>query len=286
MNKRIILGTVQLGIPYGINNPKGKPDKEQAYQILQEAHQSGIEFLDSADAYGDSLGIIGSFIKSSNKSFKVISKFIGDNEHLEVKINQTLDALNIQTLYGYFYHRFADYSSGIYKQQILQCKEKLKIERVGVSLYGLDELKKVLEDPSIDLIQVPLNVFDFEDQKRDLLEKAKNEGKEIHVRSVFLQGLFFKDPQTLTGNLVAMQQPLQQLRAVAKHYGLDMRTLCLSFALMQPFVDNVIIGVDSKEQLIENLKSVGSEFPMELLKEIKKIKIPDISLLNPANWKL
>jgi len=286
LSKRIILGTVQLGIPYGINNSKGKPDQQQAHQILQQAQNSGIELLDSADSYGDSLSVIGSFIKSSNSSFKVISKFVGDHERLEAKVNRTLEGLNSQSLYGYFYHRFADYASGIYKKQALQLKEKGKIERVGVSLYGLDELRKVAEDSSIDLIQVPLNIFDLEDQKRDLLEEAKSRGKEIHVRSVFLQGLFFKDPQRLTGNLLAMQQPLQQLMDIAKYYDLNMRTLCLSFVLTQPFVDSVIIGVDSKEQLIENLESMRSEFPKDLISEIEKIEIPNRSLLNPSIWKL
>lgn len=286
MNKKIILGTVQLGIQYGINNVTGKPNQQQAYQLLQQAQESGIEILDSAEAYGDSLSVIGSFMKSSNSRFQVISKFIGDSQCLEDKLNKMLEETSIKSLYAYLYHRFDDYLSGNYKQELLNLKKKGKIERIGVSLYSLDEIKKVNDDSSIDLIQVPLNIFDLEEQKKDLLEGAKNNGKEIHVRSVFLQGLFFKDPHTLTGNLVAMQQPLQHLRSIASKYHLSIRTLCLSFALTQPFVDKVIIGIDSKEQLIENLKSAQSEFPKDLIGEIEKIKIPDRSLLNPSQWKL
>lgn len=286
MNQKIILGTVQLGVPYGINNITGKPDLQQAYQILRAAQKNGIELLDSADAYGDSLSVIGSFMKSANNSFKVISKFVGDHEHLETKVDRTLKEINRTFLYAYLYHRYSDYSTGMYRQEILHLREKGKIARIGVSLYSLDELKEVIKDLTIDLIQVPLNLFDLGTQKSDLLEEAKNNGKEIHVRSVFLQGLFFKDSSTLTGNLIGLRQPLQQLRDLIKNHDLDMRTVCLSFALSQPFVDRVIIGVDSKEQLIENLKSIISEFPQNLLKEISGIHILDKSLLNPSVWRL
>lgn len=285
MSKRIILGTVQLGLDYGINNSKGKPSQEQSYEILKQAQESGIELLDSAEAYGDSLSLLGSFMKSADGRFKVISKFVGDHTPLANKVENTLAQINGHSLYAYLYHRFDDYINGNYTQQILQLKEQGKIERVGVSLYGLDELQKVLEDPTIELIQVPLNVFDLDDAKKDLLEQAKRNGKEIHVRSVFLQGLFFKDPQSLTGNLKGMKQPLQQLRAIAEDHGLDIRMLCLSFALTQPFVDRVIIGVDSKEQLIENLRSERSALAPEVIEKIKEIKIPDRLLLNPSSWK-
>jgi aryl-alcohol dehydrogenase-like predicted oxidoreductase len=286
LSKRIVLGTVQLGIDYGINNSKGKPGQEQSYQILQQAQESGIELLDSAEAYGDSLSVVGSFMKSANGRFKVISKFVGDHTPLATKVEKTLEDINSQSLYAYLYHRFDDYSSGNYRQQIVRLKEQGKIERIGVSLYGLDQLKKVVDDTTIDLIQVPLNVFDVEDGKRDLLENARRRGKEVHVRSVFLQGLFFKDPQTLTGTLIAMKQPLQELFAIVKDYDMDIRTVCLSFALAQPFVDRVIIGVDSKEQLIENLRSERSTLPKGLIEKITKIQIPDRSLLNPSSWKL
>lgn len=285
LSKRIVLGTVQLGLDYGINNSNGKPSQQQSYQILQQAQASGIELLDSAEAYGDSLSVVGSFMRSASGGFKIISKFISDQTPLSTKVNKTLEQVNSQSLYAYLYHRFDDYVSGIYKQQFLQLKKQGKIERIGVSIYGLDQLKKVVQDPTIEVIQVPLNVFDVEDQKADLLEDAKHKGKEIHIRSVFLQGLFFKDPRTLTGNLVSMRQPLHDLALIVKDYDLDIRTVCLSFALTQTFVDRVIIGVDSKEQLIENLKSGHATLPAGLIEQIKKIQLLDKSLLNPSTWK-
>ena len=53
------LGTVQLGVSYGINNQSGKPDRTQAFGILDTALTNGISALDTAAAYGDSEQVIG-----------------------------------------------------------------------------------------------------------------------------------------------------------------------------------------------------------------------------------
>lgn len=285
MNQKIVLGTVQLGVPYGINNVLGKPNQQQAHLILREAQRNGIDLLDSADAYGDSLQVIGSFLKTSVNSFEVISKFIGDDEPLVSKVDRTLVLINQTSLYAYLYHRYSDYESGNYSNQLNDLKKKGKIKRVGVSLYTLQELERVVNDESIDLIQIPLNLFDLNIEKKAMLREAKSRGKEIHVRSIFLQGLFFKDPKNLTGNLKGLEGPLRQLIDLVASYELDMSATCLSFALIQSFVDRVIIGVDSAEQLEENFKSVITDFSNELLSEVSAIQISDESLLNPANWK-
>ena len=69
------LGTVQLGKDYGINNTTGKPDIQAAHEILSLALKNGINSLDTASAYGDSEAVIGSFIKQSNETPFIITKF-------------------------------------------------------------------------------------------------------------------------------------------------------------------------------------------------------------------
>ena len=68
MKNKIILGTVQLGIPYGINNSLGKPSEEDAFQILDYAFNKDIRTLDSADGYGDALSVIGHYRTRSDRS--------------------------------------------------------------------------------------------------------------------------------------------------------------------------------------------------------------------------
>ena len=58
------LGTVQLGMDYGINNPQGMPGREASFKILDTALQLGVNSLDTAVGYGDSERLIGEWLES------------------------------------------------------------------------------------------------------------------------------------------------------------------------------------------------------------------------------
>jgi aryl-alcohol dehydrogenase-like predicted oxidoreductase len=286
LTKKLILGTVQLGLPYGINNRQGKPAEQEAFRILDEAFRLGITLLDSAEAYGDSLPTIGRYLQSNTKSFKVISKFISDDEPLASKVDRTLGLLNGQPLYGFLYHRFADYQQGNFQQELIALKSQGKIIRIGASIYSSEQLQILINDPTIDVIQLPFNLFDAGTEKKELLKKAKAAGKEIHVRSVFLQGLFFKDPGQLTGNLKELQRPLIYFRNLLEEHGIDVRGACLNFALHQSFIDYVIIGVESYAQLAENANAVSDPLPNSFIEKLDQLPPFNEALLNPSNWKL
>ncbi|MEM5650763.1 aldo/keto reductase [Bacillus cereus] len=67
---KLALGTVQLGLHYGIGNIMGKPDREEALNIIQYAINNGIDVLDTASSYGNSEAIIGEYV-SSKKQKKI-----------------------------------------------------------------------------------------------------------------------------------------------------------------------------------------------------------------------
>jgi aryl-alcohol dehydrogenase-like predicted oxidoreductase len=286
LNSKIALGTVQLGLSYGINNQTGKPTVEDAEQILRVANEHHIHILDSAEAYGDSLSIIGRYIKeNSGVSFDVISKFTDDGRTLKQKVDSTLELLGQERLYAYMYHRFSDYVGGKFRDQLARLNEAGKIDRIGLSLYSLGELETVLRDETITIIQVPLNPFDSSLEKRRLLTEAKRRGKEIHVRSAFLQGLFFKDPEGLTGNLKDFIPSLRAFRSVREKYSLNPRQACFNYVLHQPFVDYAVIGVETVEQLTQNLEAVQPVFPEHVMRSLESSFQADSALLNPSNWK-
>jgi aryl-alcohol dehydrogenase-like predicted oxidoreductase len=285
VKQKIALGTVQLGMAYGINNNTGKPDKQEAFRILNTAFDNGITMLDSAEAYGNSIQVIGSYVKErADRSIKIISKFIADETSVNKKITESLKNLGCQHLYAYMYHRFSDYNSKKCWNELLKLKQERKMERIGVSLYSLKELEQAIKDSEIDLIQIPLNPFDCSNDKKKLLTKAKLLGKEIHVRSVFFQGLFFKQPHELPANLQEFAEPLRQFHQVLLNHNMSAREACLNYALHQPSVDYVLIGVETHQQLVENLDSVLEVFPTEISSKLESIIIPNPALLNPSNW--
>ena len=102
-NNKIILGTVQFGLDYGINNKAGKPTYDTIKEILDLAFKKNINFLDTAEAYGDSQEKIGNYHLRSLNVFKVITKFSPSRKDLPNNISErikcNLNTLKVESLY-------------------------------------------------------------------------------------------------------------------------------------------------------------------------------------------
>lgn len=283
----LVLGTVQFGVDYGINNPSGKPGADTVNEILAFAYHFGITQLDTADGYGNAKEIIGKFHKKHNLRFEINSKFAAHSvKDLRLELLRSLEELHIATMDTWFFHGFRDYIS---RPELLQELENLKVEKlvrkIGVSVYTNSELKTVINDPLIDTIQLPFNLLDNLNIRGPLLMEADKKGKTIQVRSVFLQGLFFKDISTLPVYLWPLKPYLEKLHAIADENEIPMESLCLQYAGSQKEIHEIVFGVDSKEQLIQNLQSFPAQLLPEIVAAINKIKVAETELLYPYNWK-
>src|SRR5690606_8976754 len=112
----------------------------------------------------------------------------------------------------------------------------------------------------IDIIQFPFNVFDNLNYRQVVIQKAKDRGKIVHTRSCFLQGLFFM-PLTSEHVVVRhLENELSMLTSISKRSRISLSKIALGYCLQQNLIDNVLIGVDSIEQLKQNL--VDAEFTL------------------------
>lgn len=285
MKEKLILGTVQFGLNYGINNLIGKPSEKEVFEILDEAAQQGITSLDTANAYGNAMELIGKYHRSRNIKFNVLSKFKNVSKgNLKDDINRGLDDLNIESFDVYSYHSFSDFYDNQYLSEELQkAKQTGRIKRIGVSVYTNEELEKVVSSDTIDVIQLPYNLLDNENIRGELLSVAKSKHKEIHTRSVFLQGLFFKNTQTIPEKLAGLSPYIDQVTEVCNRESISIESLALSYVLFNKNIDNVLIGVDTKEQLLANINSIVAK--SEIFEYIDRtIKVKEVELLNPVNW--
>ncbi|OFZ16577.1 MAG: hypothetical protein A2X86_12335 [Bdellovibrionales bacterium GWA2_49_15] len=283
---KLVLGTVQFGLNYGINNAVGAPNKEQIFSILDHAYEAGIRELDTADAYGTSQERLAEYFQARGQKFQLMSKFSLDGtttiaQHLQ----NSLKRLGTSRIEGYYFHKFEDFKTFRNFDAFENLKAQGLINKLGVSLYTDDELALAAENPTIDVIQLPFNLLDSGDSKLRLMEKAKKNKKLLYARSAFLQGLFFMKQESFSGKLRSMASPVQQIQTLAKMHHLSTADLALSFVLAHPLIDKVLIGVDTVEQLQCNLMALGKAVSPELLNQLKKIKIEDPALLNPGNWK-
>ncbi len=288
MNK-LILGTVQFGLNYGINNIKGKPNENEVNKILNYAFKNKFEYLDTAESYGDSQDIIGNYIKSTKNNFKVITKFSKIRTDLPIniiaRIEKNLDILGVKSLYCYMFHNFHDYKSffNLFYNDLLILKKRGYIHKIGVSLHSNQEILEVLKNDIIDVIQLPFNLLDNASQREYFLRLAKNKGIEVHSRSVFLQGLFFKDINKINGKISVLRNDLSKVRKICKNEIIN--KFALNYACSKDYIDYVLIGVDSLRQLKENINSLKNIKKDTDFQEIDKIIVKDSSMLNPVNWK-
>lgn len=287
MFSKVILGTVQLGLNYGINNKLGKPSRDEAFAILTEAHANGIHFLDTAAAYGDSEEIIGAYHQKVSEQFSVLTKFhLNCAENIHSMVTSVLNRLSITSIDTFFYHSYNNFVSNPNTLRDLAREvEKSRVKKIGVSVYTNQEIERLLDVKEVKVIQAPFNLLDNELQRADVFNRAKEIGKEIHTRSVFLQGLYFKSPNSITGHLTPLREQVQRINTIADSAGVSMECLALNYALSKPYIDRVLIGVDNVEQLQANLKAIQTGLPQEVANEIDQIMVEDIRLLNPSTWK-
>jgi aryl-alcohol dehydrogenase-like predicted oxidoreductase len=286
MVNKLILGTVQFGLEYGINNINGKPDKETVFEILSYAYDNGIKYLDTAELYGDAHNLIGEFHKSNpTKKINIITKFPHQFEDsVEKKINTYLSQLNVDQLHAILFHSFDSYLK--HKEQlknIVQLKDK-SVKYIGVSVYTNEQIDEVIDDLNIEIIQIPFNLFDNLNQRGELLKKAKEKNKIIHTRSAFLQGLFFMEKNNPNIIRIKLEKELDVISEISLKSSVSIGSIALNYCLLQNNIDGVLIGVDSLIQLKENIAFSKNKISSHYIKEIEKINIQDVDLLNPSLW--
>lgn len=290
MENKIILGTVQFGLDYGINNSNGKPSQDIVNELLDAAFDKQVRVLDTAEAYGDSQEVIGRYHKQSANQFEIITKFSSARTDLPIDIKErvkaNIETLGVDRLYCYMFHNYADFKAyySAFENNILGLKEDGLIKKLGVSIYNNEELEDLLNYETIDVIQLPFNLLDNAKQRASALKVAKSKGIEIHTRSVFLQGLFFKDLATIPEKIKPISNSLKEIKEIAKSNDIELSRLAINYAYQQDFIDNVLIGVDTVKQLNENLQLIENPISKEVMGKIDEINIVEKLLLNPSNW--
>ena len=281
---KLVLGTVQFGINYGINNTTGQVPLDEVCRILEIASEAGIKTLDTSSAYGESERVLGEALKRSNKPFNIVSKYPKSDIGVRETFQKSLSLLGIDGLYGYLVHHFEFYQEHPELfDEMTALKQEGKIQKVGFSLYNTELLQYLLDRKvKFDILQFPYNIFDkqFETYMPQLVEQ----GVEIHTRSAFLQGLFFRDTKTLPEKLKPLKKYLDYLHIYCQNRGLSVEQLALGYVLANPFVKGALIGVDNHEQLESNLKVASVELTKEDIEYIHNIDIIEDWLLNPVNW--
>jgi len=282
---RIVLGGAQLGLPYGILNGGETLSREEVARILDTAIALGVESIDTAIAYGQSESIIG---ETAQNRFNIISKLpplpsdvSNVSEWVHMQVDASLSRLKCTSLDALLLHRPQDLT-GIHGAELYDAISSLKIEKIihrfGVSIYEPDELANIIGKFDIDIVQAPFNVFDR--RILGVINHLTALNIEVHVRSVFLQGVLIAGPKGRPQRFEPWSEHFAQFDEWVHSTGMSAMSCCLGFALQQPVVAKLVIGATSAESLAEIMASIPSkhfEVPVQLQSSIEQ-------LIDPRYW--
>ena len=215
MINKFTLGTAQLMSNYGISNKEKTHSKINAFKILQKSVDLGIKSYDTSPKYSNSESILGEFFFNNKKKISFTTKLnsisvnIKSKEKKKLKLNKIIEKslfkslgnLKVDYIDNYFIHDENDYF--IFNKEItntLLLYKKKYFNNLGVSVYNLELCEKIINDKLIDIIQIPLNIFD--NRFLPLITKAKKNNIKTQVRSMFLQGMIFLKKMNINKKLI------------------------------------------------------------------------------------
>lgn len=287
----IVLGTVQFGLDYGVTNDSGKPSFKEVDQILAVAKSKGIYQIDTAPSYGNAEERLGTLnvsdfsIYTKTPHFKNDIISLEDTNQLIETFNNSLQHLNVQKVKGLLLHNVADCykeNSQLLFIELERLKQQKRVNKIGISVYEPKDIEWFLKtEVPIDIIQLPLNVLDQRMLQSGLLQKLKDKQIEVHVRSIFLQGILLGDKSSIPKD--KYNYVLEYFEDLNKN-NLTKLEAALLFIKQIKEIDNVLLGVNSLTHLQEIIRAVEKIKTWNEQIDFSKYACNNLSVIDPRRW--
>jgi aryl-alcohol dehydrogenase-like predicted oxidoreductase len=291
---RLGLGTVELGLDYGINQPGsfGKPAEEQSINLLNRAADSGINLFDTAPSYGCSEEILGKAFADKKKCIIATKVNIPpDNIDAEKYITSSLTQSRKKLQRKYLdivqvHNATCDtFSNSDVFEVLVKEKHKGTIRYIGASVYDPENALFALDSGMIDVLQIAYNVLD-QRMNDEVFDEAESLGIGILCRSVYLKGVLTERAKWLPDHCAPLRKAIDNLKETMNLSSWDeLSVFALRFALSNPRINSVLVGVRSEKELDFALnafeKGLLSDEELELA---YGCRMEDKFWLNPSNW--
>jgi aryl-alcohol dehydrogenase-like predicted oxidoreductase len=283
----LVLGTAQFGLNYGIANHAGQTTPNEARHILRLAASRGVRIVDTAVAYGDSESRLGDI---GLQNWGVISKIPGvpdttaNVRHwVKESVESSLSRLRIVRLHGLLLHQpeqlLGPAGPALYAA-LLELKNDGLAQNIGISIYDPSELDELCLRYDFDIVQCPFNVLDRRLIDSGWLYRLREQGTQLHVRSIFLQGLLLMSRQARPAKFSRWSDLWSTWEQWLERSTVTPLQACLNFALSFPEIRHVVLGVDHVRHLQEILAAIGRELPAVP----ENLRCRDLDLINPSRW--
>ncbi len=286
----LCLGTVQFGMQYGIAS-KGRPAQAEAEKMLQYAISHGIGAIDTASAYGEAEKILGGFLKHADRSkLQIVTKIrpgalysvAPENYYKTLKQNlqSSLSNLHINYVDGCLFHNAEYAANEAALEALARLKKDKLVKKTGISTYLPSEFDHAAASPHVDIIQIPYNLLDTR-----LNTRLLSCDKEIHARSVFLQGLLLMDEAEVPQKLRDARPIIQRLDSFCEYNRVTRTQALLNFVKTQPKIEKLVFGADNLAQLKQIITDFSVDVDQTALLELaEEFSMTDERIIMPNLW--
>lgn len=285
MNKnKIIIGTAQLNNVYGYSNNKIKLNKKKFNEIIKLMKKRNLNTFDTADGYNNHKILSAAL----NKNAKIISKITYSNDiNVDKELDKILKNLKIKKIHGMLIHNTSYMNKKKFHLFYEKLKKIKKIEKLGFSCYKIKEIKYILKHFDFEILQFPFNILDQRlARENKILRDLKLKKVEIHIRSVFLQGILLNKNIINDKYFKRWEAFFNSFEGFKHNNKLTSLDACIYFLKQYKFYDKIVIGVENVVQLDNFLKI----FLLRNKSKYKKYNFnqfskKDYKLILPTLWK-
>jgi len=291
----LVLGAAQFGLPYGVTNYTGKqPSYNNFVSILDYAYDHNITTLDTAETYGDANLRISTFHHASSKRFKIINKILREPVYeprqlveLKSKLRNELNKMDIPCFDVIMLH-YAPSITDLVRQDFFFDLIKAGItKKIGVSVNNRNEYALIQNKFLWDVVQIPSNILNQNIIDQDFFKILKENNCEIHVRSIYLQGLLLADTNLIPKHLIRLAPFVLKIQNLAKKLDVSVQTLCMIFVMSNKFIDKIVFGVQSKNELasiLESYQNAKNFSEKNIHIDWTEFGCSDPALVDPTQW--
>ncbi len=236
----------------------GAVDRQNTLRALARAEELGCNTVDTAMVYGDSEMVLGEFLRGRRSRWIVATKYSYQPAGLTAVLEQQLARLGTDVIDFYQLHALPK-DPAVY-DELCGLKRSGKVRFVGVSLYSAGDIDRVIDQGTLDGVQVPFSLLDPDPFLRRAA-RLRRSGVAVLVRSAlregFLTGKFrrdaiFSDPSDQrhrwsTGRIAATVDEAECFRFLEASSG-SMTRGAVAYALSFPEVSTVLVGTKTLAQ--------------------------------------
>lgn len=284
---QLALGCVQFGLPYGITNRDGLMSEDSIREVLVRSRELDIDLLDTASSYGNAESILGQIGVSQ---FDVVTKLPYDKpdnvslmKWLLRELRASLIRLRVDNAYGLLFHNIGQVfveSPARVRAAIDHLKSTQQVTNIGVSVYSPVDLDLVFKVFKPDIVQLPMNAFDRRFEKSGWLDRLNSLEVEVHVRSIYLQGLLLTVVEDLPRQFIPWDQSFHKWNEFVSSNSISPTAAAIA-AVRSHKISRMVVGVQSVTQVDELIAGYDASLGIT----VPDFEISDTRLLLPTEWK-